>query len=156
MKNELSVVAQMVSIKGRQCIRTVDFNVDNSLLLLTSEGQRSTKYTGGNRVKIWMCGNCGVNIVNNKLSTTNCQHLSVFHCLRGHIFKQSVKFHSEITWYPILKWTGLITYMFYKLKSNIEGVGTSYSRLKKCNLCNLKECENGEAAVLSDLIKVCL
>lgn len=68
--NKLSFVAQMASVKGCTWMKTVDFQGDYSLLLFTGERQRSTNYTGGNNVKIWLCGNCRVNVVNENLSTS--------------------------------------------------------------------------------------
>lgn len=69
----------------------------NILLQINSEGQRSTKYTGGDTVKIWIWANYRVNIANNKLPTF------VYFTALVYVFLSSAcfKFHSEIIWHSI-------------------------------------------------------
>lgn len=117
----------------------------NILLQFNSEGQRSTKYTGGDKVKIWIWANYGVNDANTKLPTfvcciaIECIYRVHRECLFQTPFRNYMVFH--------LNSAGVITCVFYKLKARMEGVGTgagsSCLKLSKIgSLWDARECES--------------
>lgn len=77
-------------------MKTEDFQADYSLLLFAGERQRSTNYTGENKVKIWMCGNCRVNVVNKNLSTF--VHVLVFSGGLKIPLRNYMVFHFKVSW----------------------------------------------------------
>lgn len=144
MKNNINV-AQMLPSKRRAWTRATAPMQVTFYYNLTVKGKEVQKYTGGDKVKIWIWANYGVNVANTKLPTFVC--CIALECIyRVH---RECLFQTPIRNYMVfhLNSAGVITCVFYKLKARMEGVGTgagsSCLKLSKIgSLWDARECES--------------